>query len=304
MNSTTCPSLRGELRLNEPLAKYTTWHAGGVASRFFKPVDLDDLSVFLATVPEDEPLVWLGLGSNVLIRDGGVPGTVIHTLGTLGKIQISSDSTIRAEAGVTCAKIAKFCVKEAFAKGAFFAGIPGTVGGALAMNAGAFGEETWNYVVKVETINRKGHIRHRFSEEFTVGYREVIRPSEEWFVAGHFKFPQGNAEETQKNIKALLKKRNETQPIGEFSCGSVFRNPPGDYAARLIESCGLKGKRIGGAVVSPKHANFIINSDNATAQDIEQLIELVQRTVQAKTNVVLIQECHFIGESLRNTNNP
>ncbi len=203
---------------------------------------------------------------------------------------------IRAEAGVTCAKIAKFCVKEHFSKGAFFAGIPGTVGGALAMNAGAFGGETWDYIVAVETIDPIGNIHLRKPDEFQIAYREVKTARREWFVAGHFCFPDGSAEETQQHIKALLKKRNETQPIGEFSCGSVFRNPTGDHAARLIESCGLKGKKIGGAMVSPKHANFIVNGENASAKDIEQLMAVVQKIVHEKTGVFLIKECHFIGE--------
>jgi len=295
LDSPTHTPLRGQLLLNEPLADYTSWHVGGSAKRLYKPADLADLAVFLSTLPLDEPLTWLGLGSNVLIRDGGMEGTVILTLGALTALNLSPQNIVRAEAGVTCAKLAKFCAKEQFSQGAFFAGIPGTVGGSLAMNAGAFGGETWKYVVAVETIDRKGCIRQRPPEDFQVGYREVKYATEEWFVAGHFCFPAGDTEQTQQAIKALLRKRSETQPIGEFSCGSVFRNPPGDYAARLIEACGLKGKKIGGACVSTKHANFIINSEKATAADIEQLIQLVQDTVEQQTGVALIRECHFMG---------
>lgn len=294
--STTQITLHGQLHKNEPLANYTSWHVGGAARHLYKPANLADLAVFLSTLPEDEPLIWLGLGSNVLIRDGGIDGTVILTLGALSKLELLTPNIVRAEAGVTCAKMAKFCAKEQFSQGAFFAGIPGTIGGALAMNAGAFGGETWPHVIAVETMNRKGHIRKRLPSDFQVGYREVKYPPGEWFVAGHFRFSAGEAEQTQEAIKALLKKRSETQPIGTFSCGSVFRNPPGDYAARLIEACGLKGKRIGGACVSTKHANFIINSDHATAEDLEQLIQLVQNTVQQQTGVTLITECHFIGK--------
>lgn len=295
---TTHTEFHGQLLLNEPLADYTSWHIGGIARRLYKPANLTDLSAFLSTLPDNEPLTWLGLGSNVLIRDGGVNGTVILTLGALSELSLSPENIVRAEAGVTCAKLAKFCAKEHFSEGAFFAGIPGTVGGALAMNAGAFGGETWTHVVAVETIDKKGRIRKRLLKDFQVGYREVKGLLDEWFVAGHFCFPKGDVEKTQQTIKALLKKRSETQPIGLLSCGSVFRNPPGDYAARLIEACGLKGKKIGGACVSTKHANFIINSDHATAHDVEQLIQWVQDTVQQQTGVLLIKECHFIGDAL------
>lgn len=298
--STTQIVLRGQFCRNVSLADYTSWHVGGVARCLYKPADLTDLAIFLSTLPEDESLVWLGLGSNVLIRDGGIHGTVILTLGGLSQLNFISESfphrTIRVEAGVTCAKLAKFCAKEQFSQGAFFAGIPGTVGGALAMNAGAFGGETWTHVVAVETIDRKGCIRKRLPKDFQVSYREVKSPTDEWFVAGYFHFPAGDGQQTQQTIKALLKKRSETQPIGTLNCGSVFRNPPGDYAARLIEACGLKGKMMGGACVSTKHANFIINENHATAADLERLIDFVQKTVQQQTGVMLIRECHVMGE--------
>ncbi len=291
-------ALRGELRSNEPLADYTSWHVGGVARQFYKPADLNDLSNFLLSLTATEYLVWLGLGSNVLIRDGGVAGTVIYTQGCLKELELTEEQCVRAEAGVTCAKLAKFCARQRFAQGAFFAGIPGTVGGALAMNAGAFGGETWSHVVAVETIDRHGVIRKRLPAEFQIAYREVKRSQEEWFVAGHFRFPIGDEAQANVAIRELLRKRGESQPIGEFSCGSVFRNPPGDYAARLIESCGLKGSKIGGAWVSTKHANFIINGGEATAVDIESLIQLVQETVRQQTGVELKPECHVIGEKL------
>lgn len=251
-------TLRGDLRLNEALSDYTSWHVGGVAKQSYKPADLADLANFLPTLPATETIVWLGLGSNVLIRDGGISGTVILTQGALKEMTIQK-GVVRAEAGVTCAKLAKFCARQHLGRAAFFAGIPGTVGGALAMNAGAFSDETWPHVALVETIDRNGVIRQRVPEDFHIAYREVRRPAEEWFVAGHFIFPPGDESQAKQHIRDLLHKRDETQPIGQFSCGSVFRNPPGDHAARLIESCGLKGKKIGGSWVSTKHANFIIN---------------------------------------------
>jgi UDP-N-acetylmuramate dehydrogenase len=294
----TSETIRGILRQNEPLARYTSWHVGGNARQTFRPADLSDLQLFLSTLPLEEPLIWLGLGSNVLIRDGGINGTVIMTQGRLNQLAHLPDLTVRAEAGITCAKMAKFCAKLGFSEAAFFAGVPGTVGGALRMNAGAFGGETWRYVKAVETIDRKGQIHLRTPQEFQVSYRTVVHPADEWFAAGHFAFPQGDVDTAHQAIRELLAKRGASQPIGEFNCGSVFRNPQGGYAARLIESSGLKGFRLGDARVSEKHANFIINSGKATAADIEKLIQLVQQKVQEQHGVQLQTEVHIIGDAL------
>lgn len=292
----TIPNYRGILRENEELARHTSWHVGGKAQRTYRPQDLKDLSLFLAASPLNEKLTWIGLGSNVLIRDGGINGTVIFTQGHLSGMSEIDKKTLRVEAGVPCAKLAKYCAKLGYSEAAFFAGIPGTVGGALAMNASAFGGETWPHVVAVETMNRRGEIKMRAPHDFKVGYREVGRPLDEWFVAGHFAFPRGDTEKASQAIRELLQKRSASQPIGEFSCGSVFRNPPGDHAARLIEKCGLKGLREGGAWVSEKHANFIINGGRATASDIEKLIATIKKEVEVQHGVTLISEVHIIGE--------
>lgn len=289
-------AIRGQIQDYEPLARYTSWRVGGEAKRFYKPADKEDLSIFLASLPENEPITWLGLGSNVLVRDGGIPGTVIFTLGSLNQIELVDTGIVRAEAGITCAKLAKFCAKNGLADSSFFAGIPGTVGGSLMMNAGAFGGFTWEHVVAVETIDRHGHIRFRKASEFEVYYREIRAPRGEWFLAGHFGFSKGVPEKLQDEIKKLLHKRSNAQPIGVLSCGSVFRNPPGDYAARLIDASGLKGKKIGGAWVSEKHANFILNGGEATAENIEDLINLVADQVESLQNIRLIPEVHIIGE--------
>lgn len=290
---------RGELHIQHPLAEYTSWGVGGPAARFYRPADLADLSLFLQTLPENEPLTWLGLGSNVLIRDGGVLGTTLLTLGRLDRLELLENGLVYAEAGVTCAKLAKFCTKNDFGAGAFFAGIPGTVGGALAMNAGAYGGETWPQVEAVDIMNAHGEILQRHASEFKIAYREVQGLAKgEAFVAGYFKFPHGVSAEAQQQIKALMAKRNATQPIGLRSCGSVFRNPPGDFAARLIESAKLKGFCIGGAEVSEKHANFIINGGAASAADIEQLIQTVQSRVRDVHGVQLIPEVHILGVPL------
>jgi UDP-N-acetylmuramate dehydrogenase len=285
----------GVLTPHESLRMLNSWHVGGPADQTYRPVDCLDLSLFLQSLPPQEPITWLGLGSNVLIRDGGLRGTVILTLACLNDLQALSDTTLRVEAGVTCAKIAKYCAKHHLVEGDFFAGIPGTMGGALAMNAGAWGRETWEIVSKVEVIDRQGRVTIHPKSDFEVGYRSVVRKPETWFVAAHLAFTQDNTVDIETRIKDLLAKRAETQPIGLPSCGSVFRNPPNDHAARLIESCGLKGMQKGGAQVSPKHANFIINTGSASAADIEALIEQVQQTVLKQTGIALHREVHLLG---------
>ena len=278
-----------------PLAPFTTWHIGGPADRYICPTDWETLTQFLQSLPANtDPIYWLGLGSNVLIPDEGLRGLVIHTRKLASTI--TGTQTVRAEAGVTCAKLARYCVKQGLGGATFFAGIPGTVGGALAMNAGAFGGETWERVIAVEVINRQGERHIRKPEEYAVGYRSVKGPSnDEWFVAGHFQFEQADPEQLASDLRQLIQKRNRSQPIGVFSCGSVFTNPPGEYAARLIESCGLKGFRIGALQVSEKHANFIVNHGGATAKDAIDLMAHIKDTVEQKTGIVLTSEVRFLA---------
>jgi UDP-N-acetylmuramate dehydrogenase len=267
---------------------------GGPAERFYVPGDLDDLCEFMASLPSDEPLHWLGLGSNLLVRDGGIPGTVIATQ-RLDRLFRSSATRVGAEAGVACPKLARHCAREGLRNAEFFAGIPGTVGGALAMNAGAFGGETWEIVASVLTVDRSGALHRRTPSDYSIGYREVVAPADEWFVAGEFELESGEVEVALAKVRELLRRRGETQPTGQRSCGSVFRNPPGDFAGRLIEASGLKGVRIGGAMVSPKHANFIINTGGASAGDIEALIAHVQARVEERQGVRLTPEVHVLG---------
>ncbi len=291
--------LRGELRENEPLARHTTWRVGGPARRFYRPADSADLVELLRRLPADEPLWWLGLGSNLLVRDGGLPGTVIATAGALDRIERTGPDTVRAEAGVASAKVARFCARAGLAGAEFLAGIPGTLGGALAMNAGAFGGETWPLVAAVETVDRHGVVRQRGPEDFQIGYREVRGPAGEWFLAAHLRLtPGAGAEALSARIKDLLARRGATQPTNQPSCGSVFRNPPGDHAARLIDEAGLKGLCVGGARVSERHANFIVNTGGATAADIEALIRRVQAEVARVHGVALVPEVHIVGEAL------
>ncbi len=288
--------LRGELRRDEPLAGYTSWRVGGPARTLYKPVDREDLALFLRSLDPDEPLLWLGLGSNLLVRDGGFPGSVILTKGCLDGLWREGEQGIYVEAGCACAKVARFAARAGLVGAEFLAGIPGTMGGALAMNAGAFGGETWPLVERVELVTRGGEIVSRGPEDFQVAYREVHGRPDEWFVAAWLKLQPGDAESGQERIRSLLERRSSTQPTGLPSGGSTFRNPPGDHAARLIEAAGLKGLSVGGAQVSEKHANFIINTGQARAADIEQLIELVRERVEQASGVRLVTEVHAIGE--------
>ncbi len=290
-------TLRGTLKHDEPMSRHTSWRVGGPADHYYQPVDLEDLSLFLSQLPEEEPLHWVGLGSNLLVRDGGIRGTVIATSGMLKRLSVIEAGLIRAEAGVASAKVARYAAEHDLTGCEFLAGIPGTIGGALAMNAGAFGGETWEIVEAVETIDRHGEIRTRGKDEYTIGYRTVEAPADEWFVAGHFRLQAGDGAETRANIKQLLAKRGASQPMQTANAGSVFKNPENDHAARLIDSLGLKGSCEGKACVSEIHANFIINTGGCAAADIEQLIEKIQHEVEHRHGVRLEREVRIVGEA-------
>ena len=305
------PTLRGHFLYNEPMGKHVSWRAGGEAQRVYIPADLDDLSWLVRSLPAHEEIHMVGLGSNLLVRDGGVAGVVILLHGVLKKLAIESrtqgmppapigreTALIYAQAGVASPKLARFAANNNLVGGEFWAGIPGTVGGAIAMNAGCYGGETWDKLVQVLTLNRQGQLNERLPGEYVTGYRHVAlkQPHQEWFVGGWFRLEKGDGAASRETIKALLKQRIASQPLNLPNAGSVFRNPPGDHAARLIESCGLKGFRIGDAQVSEKHANFIVNLGHAHAADIERLIEHVEDSVEARTNVRLIREVRIIGE--------
>ncbi len=286
----------GELRRDEPMARHTTWRAGGPADWFYEPADLAALAAFLRAVPAELPVTFVGLGSNLLVRDGGIRGVVVRPRTALQAFAMRSPTSLHVGAGIACARIARHCARHGLGPAAFFAGIPGTLGGALAMNAGAWGGETWSRVEAVEVIGRDGELRRRTPDDYVIGYRSVAGrhhdAGAEWFVAADLGFRAMQDD----SIAALLLRRKQTQPLGEPSCGSVFRNPPGDHAARLIEACGLKGVTIGGARVSPKHANFIVNTGRASAADIERLIGHVQDVVARATGVRLVPEVRIVGE--------
>jgi UDP-N-acetylmuramate dehydrogenase len=287
--------------IDEPMRKHTSWRVGGPADLFYEPASIAELEAVLAALPAELPLLWLGLGSNLLVRDGGWRGAVIATSRLPRELERRGESGVRAGAGLPCALLARQCVRWQLGPAAFFAGIPGTVGGALAMNAGAFGGETWTHVASVATIDRLGTVRERAREEFAVGYRSVRpvdRPAaapEEWFLGAKFALAPDRT--TAAGLKEMLARRNATQPLGVPSCGSVFRNPPGEFAGRLIERAGLKGARIGGAAVSDKHANFILNLGGATAADIEELIEHVRSSVEGASGIRLEAEVRIVGDA-------
>jgi UDP-N-acetylmuramate dehydrogenase len=288
-------SVHGEIRHKEPMSRHTSWRAGGPADVFFVPASVADLASFLRELDEDTPLFWHGVGTNLLVRDGGIRGVVISASRILRDLERADRYLVSAGAGVPCTQLARQCIRWQLGPSEFFAGIPGTVGGALAMNAGAHGGETWERVESVRTIDRGGEIHERAPAEYTVAYRSVTGPANEWFLGATFRFEQ-DVIPSLDAMNAMLERRKATQPLGLPSCGSVFRNPAGDFSARLIEAAGLKGHRIGGAEVSEKHANFIINRDNASATDIEELIEYVRQTVLDKHGVSLVHEVRIVGE--------
>jgi UDP-N-acetylmuramate dehydrogenase len=289
------PDIESRVRRNEPMSKHTSWHVGGPAELLFQPLDVADVATFLQSLAHGTPVLWIGLGSNLLVRDGGIRGAVVETHGIFDELERLSEGEVWCGSGVACAKLAKQCIKWGLGPAEFFAGIPGTLGGALAMNAGAFGGETWRHVLEVATIDRDGVRRERPASDYTVGYRHVLGPSNEWFLGARLRF-EVRPGASSEDIRLLLARRKATQPIGEWSCGSVFTNPPGDHAARLIDTAGLKGHRIGGARVSEMHANFIVNDGSASAADIERLIEHVMDTVQRTHGVQLKPEVRIVGE--------
>ncbi len=328
------PDLRGKLRNDVDMSRHVSWRAGGRAQRMYQPADLADLQAFLRMQPVDEPLLAIGLGSNLLVRDGGLRGTVLLLHAALNELCMEADGSVYAQAGVPGAKLARFAALHDLGGAEFFAGIPGTVGGMLAMNAGCYGGETWDRVGRVQVVERSGTLHERTAADYEIGYRHaafrnqgsgvrnqdlaigyplplageglgervssesgIQKPgSSEFFVGAWFKFAAGDGEASREAIKTLLHRRIASQPLQLPNAGSVFRNPPGDHAARLIESCGLKGRQIGGARVSEKHANFIVNVGGATAADIENLINEVQAVVQQKTGIELHPEVRIVGD--------
>ncbi|MEM7541996.1 MAG: UDP-N-acetylmuramate dehydrogenase [Pseudomonadota bacterium] len=289
-------SPRGEWRVAEPMAKHSSWRVGGSAAHYFEPADRGDLVAMIQHGQMPLPLTFVGLGSNILVRNGGIEGTVISTARGLAAIEINDDETLSVECGAPCARVAKTMAEHGLDGGEFLIGIPGTIGGALSMNAGAFGSETWDLVDEVEMLDQTGHVIRLAKSYFDISYRKVKFPMRGWFLGAHLSAAQQKApSEAKQRIRELLKLRSSTQPVGTANCGSVFKNPPEDFAGRLIEQAGLKGMRIGGCVVSEKHANFFINDEHADANDIEQLVIAVREAVEEKFGIRLEPEVQIIG---------
>lgn len=287
----------GKLLHDELMSKHTTWRVGGPADVYHAPRCRAELLEFFRGLDASTPVYWVGFGSNLLVRDGGIRGVVIATSQALSELRNLGAGIIEAEAGVACTVVARQCSRWQLGPAEFFAGIPGSVGGALRMNAGAFGGETWNSVIEVDVLDRHGVVHTRPRDAYEVGYRQVQKQADEWFLAARMQFTE-NYQVAEARMRTLIAERKASQPLGLPSCGSVFKNPPGEHAARLIETAGLKEARVGGAQVSPKHANFIINTGGATAADIEALIRKVQSTVESRHGVRLETEVQIIGEPL------
>ena len=279
--------------LNESLSRHTSWKVGGPADIYFTPNDRNELSHFLKL--NDESITWLGNGTNILVRDGGVKGVVISTRKSFNKIELMDKSSCKVEAGISCFELAMYATKNNLGPAAFFSGIPGSIGGALTMNAGCFGSETWEFVKSVEVIDRNGEIYHLDPKEFSISYRSVSFPFSLWFLSCDMVFPDRGVT-TVEELKSMRDSRLERQPLTENTCGSVFKNPDGNHAGDLIERSGLKGFRVGGCAVSEKHANFIVNDKEATARDIETLIKHIQNTVKDCFGIDLDTEVRIIGE--------
>ncbi|MDF1795142.1 MAG: UDP-N-acetylmuramate dehydrogenase [Coxiellaceae bacterium] len=283
--------LRGKLSHDEWLRSYTTMLTGGLAKTFYQPADAKDLQQFLQHLDANEPITWLGAGSNVIVRDGGIDGVVIYVLENVNQLQLLDDGTVRAEAGVSCAALAKLCMRQGFEQGVFFAAIPGTVGGAIATQASGYGGSATADVVSVETINRAGEIQRRDIASFAC-------VENEWILSCCFEFKKGDPEKAMQQLRDVLNQRNEATPMGTANCGEVFIDPPGTTAAHLIEQCGLSGYEVGDAMVSDTHPNYIINDNKCSSADVEQLIAHIQQQVKQSHNIDLQLRCRIIGKPL------
>ncbi|MDF1759968.1 MAG: UDP-N-acetylmuramate dehydrogenase [Coxiellaceae bacterium] len=282
---------RGQFSHDEWLRSYTAMLTGGLAESFYKPADIEDLQQFLQNLDDKEPVIWLGAGSNVIVRDGGISGTVIHTPDGLSQLQLLGDGAVRVEAGVSCSALAKLCMQQGFEQGVFFAGIPGTVGGAIVTHASGYGGDARAQLSHVETINRAGDIQQRDMSSGKLAEGE-------WVLVAYYKFEKGDPEIAMQQLREVLDQRNEATPMGTANCGEIFVDPPNTTAAELIQQCDLAGHEIGGALISETHPNYIVNDDKCRSDDIEQLIAHIQQQVKQQHNIDLQLRCRIIGKSI------
>jgi UDP-N-acetylmuramate dehydrogenase len=287
--------LRGNIAVDEPMRKYTWMKVGGPADFYIEPMDKDDLMAIVDYFhTHNYSWMVLGRGSNVLVSDEGIRGAVINVEHALSKIYIEGGLVI-AEAGVWLTKFVDFCIQNELTGVEMLAGIPGTIGGAVVMNAGSHGGEIADHLVEVEVI-RNGHTQQVKSENAQFAYRRSGF-DQDVVLSASFKLQQGDKELLSARRRELILRRNETQPLEFPNLGSMFKNPPNTFAAKLVEQAGLKGKRAGNAQISEKHANFIINLGDAKAEDVVKLIDLVKRTVYQNSGVMLELEVKMVGFS-------
>ncbi|MBI2620220.1 MAG: UDP-N-acetylmuramate dehydrogenase [Ignavibacteriales bacterium] len=284
---------RGRLTIHEPLAPYTSMKVGGPADYYLEPADKDDVVGIVRYLEENKfPFMMVGRGSNLIISDEGYRGAAINLEEGISRVTLE-EGLIVAEGGARLTKLVDFCVQSSLSGLEWAAGIPGTVGGAVVMNAGAHGGEIKDSLVDVE-VYRGGSVLRIEKEKADLSYRRSGFTAD-IVLSARFNLQPGNRDEIMKRRSELIAKRNATQPLNLPNSGSMFKNPPGTFAARLIEQAGLKGKRVGNVQISEKHANFMVNLGNARAEDILRLIELVRRTVHQNTGIQLDLEVKLIG---------
>ena len=283
-----------KVKLDQSMKKYNTWGVGGLADVLYEPESINDLLNFLKLV-KDERKFFIGNGSNILVRDKGLRGVVISLKKSLQKCITNDDNSLYVEAGYSCMKIAQYSAKNNLGGLEFLSGVPGTIGGALYMNAGCYGSEIWDFIDYVELINSNCELEKRRKCDFNINYRNVELNKNELFVAA-LTIPLMRNHDAGNKIKSYLEKRRKSQPTGAKTCGSVFKNPVGEFAGKIIEELGLLGYSIGGACISKKHGNFIENKNNATSKNIEDLIEYIQEFVKEKRGINLETDVKFIGE--------
>jgi UDP-N-acetylmuramate dehydrogenase len=289
------PSLRGRLLANEPLAPLTWFRVGGPAQVLFMPEDEADLAYFLGQLPADIPVMVVGLGSNLIVRDGGVPGVVIRLGRGFGDVKVEPGERVRAGTAVPDVKVSRVAQEAAIAGLAFFRGIPGAIGGALRMNGGAYGRETKDALIEARGVDRQGNVRVFSNADLHYTYRHCGAPDDIIFTEALFQGSPGDAKAIAAEMDKITESREATQPIKSRTGGSTFKNPPGHKAWQLIDAAGCRGFKVGDAQVSELHCNFLINLGNATAADIETLGETVRRRVKETSGVDLDWEIKRIG---------
>ena len=290
------PKLRGRLVADQPLASFTWFRSGGPAQAFFTPTDEDDLAYFLQNLPPDIPLTLIGAGSNMIIRDGGVPGVVLRLSGkAFTEISVEENHRIRAGAAVPDVKVARAAAEAGIAGLSFFRGIPGSIGGALRMNAGAHGGEVTDVLVEARGLDRQGRVHMFTHADMGFSYRHSKAPSDIIFTQALFQGRPGVPADILAEMDEITAAREAAQPIKEKTGGSTFKNPPGAKAWQLVDAAGCRGLIVGDAQVSPMHCNFLINRGNATSADIENLGEDVRRRVKENSGIELEWEIKRIG---------